>query len=129
MIVAELSLQSFVDRIAHGAPAIDELRELRQHPNMLVRANAIRALVAATEVPEAIEELVTAAEDPANQVLLMGTTRISHLAVESLYRTGTSEAIRAAETLLGHWPEPDRSDLLWYLRGEGHNVLRDIEFE
>ncbi len=124
MIAVNASPQSLIDRILTGATTFRELRELRQHPNALVRSNAIRALAPSPEVSEAIEELVAAAEDSANATRLMGTIRVSHLAVESLFRLGTPEAFRVAETLLCEWPEPDRSDLLWYLRSEGHTVLK-----
>ena len=123
MIAAEVSAQSLIERILGRVLAFDELRELRHHPHALVRANAIRAFADATEGPEVLEELVAAAEDPANQTRLMGTTRICHLAVETLYRLGTPRAIRTAEALLRNWPEPDRSDLLWYVRSEGLAVL------
>jgi hypothetical protein len=58
------------------------------------------------------------ATSPANQVRPTGTISVAHVAVGCLFRVGSGHAAGLAKDLLAHWPEPDRSDLLWYLKSE-----------
>jgi hypothetical protein len=85
----------------------------------LVRTNALEALGARSdEQDELTEELVQAASDPENDAIVMGTIRVSHVAVAALVRRGTARAVAAARRFIQRWLEPDRGDLLWYLRAE-----------
>jgi hypothetical protein len=116
-------LQAIIDRIVSGQVSGPELLALiASHPSPLVRANAIRRLPAAADLPAAqmAAALEVAATDPAHRFRLMGTITVGHLAVEALFRVcGMAE--RAAALVSG-WPEPDRQDLVWFLRSEGISV-------
>jgi hypothetical protein len=52
----------------------------------------------------------------------MGTISVAHVAVGCLLRVATSKAFEAAKALLRAWPEPDRTDLTWYLESEAAAV-------
>jgi hypothetical protein len=96
-----------------------EVRSLLHHPSPLVRVNAIEALVGTARREEGlVEELIAAATNSMNNVPLMGTTSVAHVAVGCLLRVGTAKAVEAAQALLRAWPEPDRTDLTWYLKSE-----------
>jgi HEAT repeats len=113
------SVQIVIDHLRSDACSVDDLRAALKHSSAAVRANAIEALAAKDGDDDFIDELRQAAVDSANQVRLMGTISVGHVAVASLLRIGTEEAERAAHELINHWPEPDRHDLLWYLQSEG----------
>ena len=70
-----------------------------------------------------IEDFIVAAKNPINEIRLMGMISVAHVAIGCLYQTGTTPALGAATELLATWPEPDRSDLVWYLRSEGHSPV------
>jgi hypothetical protein len=117
------NLQGLVDRVNSGMMPTDEVRGLLHHQSPLVRANALEALVAPAQHDRGLlDELIAAASDPANRVRLMGTISVAHVAVACLLRVGTAEALEAVKTLWSAWPEPDRTDLTWYLESEGLQV-------
>ncbi len=119
METATQNLQAIVHALVKGDVPLAEIRELTRHPAALVRTNALNALVkhARTE-NEALHDIVCAAKDSLNGVRLMGTISVAHVAVGCLYQVATPAALKAASDLLAAWPEPDRGDLLWYLRSE-----------
>jgi hypothetical protein len=49
----------------------------------------------------------------------MGVTSVKHLAVACLLRLHAAKATLAAKALLMRWPEPDRTDLIWFLKTDG----------
>ena len=116
-------LQGLVDRVRNGSMRTDEVRNLLHHPSPLVRANALEALVVPAQHDQRlVEEIAAAASDSANRVRLMGTISVAHVAVSCLFRVGTVEALEVAKALWSAWPEPDRTDLTWYLESEGLQV-------
>jgi hypothetical protein len=116
-------LQGLVDRVKSGAMPTAEVRALLHHQSPLVRANAIEALIRPARHDKGLlEELIAAASDPVNKVPLMGTISVAHVAVGYLLRVGTAEAVEAATVLLKQWPQPDRTDLTWYLKSEGLEI-------
>ena len=113
------NFQWIVDRLKNEETSIKETQELLHHPSSVVRVNAVDALARRSrDGLELIEDLVTAAKHPKNDTPLMGTITVAHVAVASLFRVGTQKALAAGKQLLDEWPEPDRSDLLWYLKSE-----------
>ena len=113
-------LQGLVERLKSGTMLADEVRGLLHHKSPLVRANAIEALAGlARDDDRLVDELIAAASDPQNNVRLMGTISVAHVAVGCLLRVATAKALEAAKALLSEWPEPDRTDLIWYLGSEG----------
>lgn len=112
-------LQATINALIDGALPLAEVARLLETGGLLVRANALHCLVA-LDAPqrERIALIVAAAKNPVNAGRLMGATTVAHEGIACLYRIGTPEAILAAEKLLSSWPEPDRGELLWYLRSE-----------
>jgi len=109
-----------------------ELHELLDHKSVLVRTNALEAMARHAQQDHAIadqftDDLVVAARDPKNWSIVMGTIAVAHVAVACLLRVGTPKAVTAARQLIGEWPEPDRSDLLWFLKSEKLEGLPDQE--
>jgi len=114
------NLQRLVDRIRSGNVPAAELRGLIHHQSPVIRVNALEALAAQAEPHSGVvAELIAAAGDPVNKSRLMGTVSVAHVAVACLLRFATSEAVEAANALLNTWAEPDRTDLIWYLKSEG----------
>jgi len=110
-----------VDALTKGTAPVSEIRVLFRHPAAVVRANALNALIPHAKIDGGlIEFFVAAAQNPINEVRLMGTISVAHVAVGCLNQIGTQPALVAATELLVTWPEPDRTDLRWYLHSEGH---------
>ena len=110
-----------IDALTKGTAPVSEIRVLFRHPAAVVRANALNALVPHARIDDwLIELVVAAAKSPINAIRLMGTISVAHVAISSLYQIGTQTALVAATELLVTWPEPDRTDLRWYLHSEGH---------
>jgi len=113
-------LQTLVNHIRGRTMPIAEVRRLLHHESPLVRVNALEACVdAARHDEDLLDEIRVAVSNPTNKVRMMGTVSVAHIAVGCLLRVGTTEAVEAATALLQDWPEPDRSDLNWYLESEG----------
>jgi hypothetical protein len=116
-------LQATIDRILGGQVSGPELLAfIASHPSPLVRANAIGQLPRAGDLPptQIAAALEIAATDPAHRFRLMGIITVGHLAVAALFRV-SGMAERAAALVSG-WPEPDRQDLVWFLRSEGISI-------
>lgn len=119
MEIAIQNVNETVEALVRGAVPLAEIRDLTRHPAMLVRVNALTALVKYAKADdEVVRDIVAAATDPANSVRLMGTISVGHVAVGCLDDIGTPAAAAAAADLLATWPESDRGDLAWYLRSE-----------
>lgn len=115
-----ISTGSLVESIVRRELPPDELRHLLHTAGAIVRANALIALTEyAKDDEDLLADFVAAAKEPQNAVRLMGTTSVQHVAVASLLEVGTTAACASATALLDGWPEPDRSDLVWYLKSEG----------
>ena len=113
-------IQSLIDQLRSGHAPLSEIRRLLHHPGAIVRVNAIVALIShAKNDRGSLKELIAAASNAENSVCLMGTISVAHVAVSCLLRVDTEEAVEAAKALLSNWPEPDRTDLTWYLKSEG----------
>ena len=113
------NFQWIVDRLKNEGISTKEIRELLHPPSSVVRVNAVNALARCSqEGGKVIEDLVAAAKHPQNDIPLMGTITVAHVAVACLFQVGTQKALAAGKKLLEQWPEPDRSDLLWYLKSE-----------
>jgi hypothetical protein len=115
-----LDVQDLIDRMHRGEVPIDELHRLTAHPAALVLVNAIEMLgQKANGDPQILDDLRNAAMAEINQVCLMGTIRIAHVAIACLLRIGSERALTIANDLISSRPEPERSDLMRYLQSEG----------
>ena len=111
--------QELVVKLGSKLLAFEETCGLVLHPSPVVRANALMHLIAHVDHTDSVEGIMNlAAINPDNRVPLMGTISVAHVAVACLLRLGTSSGSATANELLQSWPEPDRSDLIWYLRSE-----------
>lgn len=120
METAVQNAQVIVKALVKGEVSLAGIRELVRHPAAVVRTNALNALVRHAKADDGLlHDIIAAAREPLNEVRLMGTITVSHVAVGCLYQVGSPAALEAAMELLATWPEPDRSDLVWYLRSEG----------
>jgi hypothetical protein len=105
---------------------IADLRRCLYYQSPLIRANALEATVATARRDEGVlQELIDSVAAPKNNVVLMGTIPVAHIAVSCLLQVGTDTAMEAAKTFLKSWPEPGRSDLIWYLDSKGLSVGSD----
>lgn len=114
------SAQETVRHLRSGEVSVEDIRRLLHDDSIVVRANALEALVNHARHEEGLlHEIREAATSPENQIRLMGTISVAHVAVACLMRVGGDRAVEAARGLIASWPEPDRTDLLWYLKSEG----------
>lgn len=112
--------QETVQLLRSGEVPVEDIRRLLHDDSIVVRANALEALVNHARHGEGLlDEIREAATSPENQVRLMGTISVAHVAVACLMRVGGDRAVAVARDLIASWPEPDRTDLLWYLKSEG----------
>jgi hypothetical protein len=113
-------IQQVIDKIRGRHFGATDLRRLLAHASPVVRVNAIDALQDCIGTDDSVvADLVAAATEPANAFRLMGTITVAHQAVLSLLQSTHPKAVEAANELIRNWPEPDRQDLLWFLRSEG----------
>jgi HEAT repeat protein len=116
-------IDPLIKRLNSDQVSRSELRELLNHRAALVRVNAVEAIGRLARHDETlVDDLRAAAVDPKSAVRLMGTIAIAHVAVACLLRIGTPKAVAIVRDLLAQWPEPDRSDLLWFVKSEGLGV-------
>jgi hypothetical protein len=54
---------------------------------------------------------------------LMGTISVSHLGIAELFRIGSVDTTSTAWQIINSLEEPNRSDLIWYLKSE--NLLSE----
>lgn len=114
------STKRLVDVVRLANLPTAELRDLLAHKSSFKLSDALLALARRAQQEEnLVDEIADAASDPKNASRLIGTVTVSHIAVASLLQIGTPKAIAAAQRLTNIWPEPDRSDLLWFLKTEG----------
>lgn len=101
-----------------------ELLVLLRDKSRLSKGRALAALARRTKDDELlVDEVIAAIQDPANQeTRIMGTISISHIGVACLLVVGSSKTKERVTQLLEHWPEPDRSDLLWFLKSESVSI-------
>jgi peptidyl-tRNA hydrolase len=115
-------VRSIIARLSQATTPIAEVWEQVDHKSILVRANALQAIARrVNEVSEedVIDQLVRSATAHENRTsMLMGTISVAHVAVACLLRIGSEEAVTFAQHLIDEWPEPDRRDLIWYLKSE-----------
>jgi hypothetical protein len=100
--------------------SVDQLRELLGVGKRMERARAMGALArrAGREEP-LLAEVVEKLEDPAmRDERVMGTISLAHIGVACLLLAASDLARSRVKTLIDAWPEPDRGDLLWFLRSE-----------
>jgi hypothetical protein len=65
------------------------------------------------------DSLFAALADPANRSLrFMGTVSIAHIGVACVYPPAPGHVKERVKALIDAWPEPDRKDLLWFLRSQ-----------
>ena len=100
--------------------ATDRLRELLESGTTPERARATGALArrAARDDslrPEVLEVLMG---PDLRGMRLMGIS-IAHIGVACLYGAAPTALKSEVKALVDAWPEPDRSDLLWFLRSQG----------
>jgi len=104
----------------HDQTSSGDLRAFLDHKAALIRVNAIMAIGRKIkEDTSLIPDLVRAANDPRNDVKLIGTITVSHVAIESLLRSGSREASQRAQEIVESRSEQEREDIRWYLRSQG----------
>jgi hypothetical protein len=97
-----------------------QLREAIQSGNVAERARAMGA-VARRAAREAalLDEVIALLSDPMlRQLRYMGTVSIAHIGVACLAIAGSQEVRERLARLLSGWPEPDRNDLVWFLKSQ-----------
>lgn len=101
-----------------------ELMELLDSPSVIYRAHAVETLARRPGDDEAIGkrllEVATKAKNRNDR--LIGTVSIAHIAIASLLETGSHTMKENIKKLLDDWPEPDRSDLIWYLTNKNLSI-------
>jgi hypothetical protein len=103
------------------------LIRLLESPSTLYQANAIEEL--AKRLAEDLtltEKLFQVIIEPKNQKnRVVGTVSVAHIAIGNLLEYGDIQTEKRIQVLLQDWPEPDRTDLQWYLEGKGIMSLRN----
>lgn len=96
----------------------------RLRATKMERARAIGALARrAAREPQLVEEVLELlASEPCRQYRTMGSISLAHIGVASLW-LASEDALRARiRSLINAWPEPDRTDLRWFLVSQEINL-------
>jgi hypothetical protein len=110
----------FVADLSVDARTSDQLRETVGTGNAAERARAMGALArrAACE-PALLDEVIALISNvELRQLRYMGTVSVAHIGVACLAIAGSQEVCERLAGVLREWPEPDRSDLLWFLKSQ-----------
>jgi hypothetical protein len=98
----------------------ERLRELLAKGTKPERARAMGALARRAGHDRAVwDECLAAIENPIHRGLrLMGSISIAHIGVACSWSVAPQELRERLRALIDRWPEPDRGDLLWFLRSQ-----------
>lgn len=117
------------DNIFVNDPEFDHLPttkliELSNSKLILERSRSLNALARrSSQDPTLVNYVMEAIVDPKNTgAKFMGTITLSHMAFACLWVFGTPTAKEALKRILSAWPEPDRSDLIWFLESQDLSV-------
>ena len=101
------------------------LLKLLHSNSRLNRARALSALARRSSQEEAIigQVLNGITELKNRETRLLGSTiSVSHIGFATLWEFGLPSAREALLRLLQDWPEPDRTDLLWFLKSQSISI-------
>jgi len=103
----------------YDALTTDQLREALEKGGLVTRVHALAALARRSRRDqEALLLAINAVTDPRNSTArLLGYT-VSHFGIACLWAFGPPVGREAIRHLLATWPEPDRSDLLYFMEGQ-----------
>jgi hypothetical protein len=98
----------------------EALQEKLQSSGIIERVNAIAVLARKYGYDPTVSEiLLQAIQDPINKgARTMGPTSVAHFGVAYLLKFGTAHARQQIKRLIESWEEPDRSDLIWFIRSQ-----------
>jgi hypothetical protein len=110
----------FVADPSVDAHTSDQLREAIGTGNAAERARAMGALARRAAGEPALHDEVIAliASVELRQLRCMGTVSVAHIGVACLAMAGSQDVRERLARVLREWPEPDRSDLLWFLESQ-----------
>lgn len=110
----------FASDAGFDGKSTDELRRLLKSGNRSERARAMGAIARRAATNESLaDEVVSLVQSPeARAQRFMGSVSLAHIGVACLAASG-GEPIRAQLVpVVNEWPEPDKTDLLWFLRSQ-----------
>jgi hypothetical protein len=114
------TIEMLVDRLKELSASRQEVLDSLEHDAALVRVNALEAVARMAQDDESlIPAIAQAAMNECNNVRLLGTTTVRHVALGCLLCIANDSARRAAADIIEKWPADDRTDLQWYLDSEG----------
>ena len=114
----------FVADAQYDAMSTLQLRSLVRGGPKPERARAMAALArrAAVDVEVRRDVLDMISDADYRSTRFMGTISLAHIGVACLLLTGTPDLTTEVTRIVEAWPEPDRTDLLWFLRSQGVQV-------
>jgi len=101
------------------------LLKLLHSNSRLYRARALSALARRSSQEEAItpQVLNVITESKNREARLLGSTiSVSHIGFATLWEFGLPSVRESLRRLLQDWPEPDRTDLLWFLKSQSISI-------
>jgi hypothetical protein len=105
----------------YDALSTQQLRQLLNKGTKPERARAMGAFARRASMDATLrDEALAAISDQTNRTLrVMGAISIAHIGVACLFYLGSADLPAQLCALIAQWPEPDRGDLLWFLRSQG----------
>ena len=101
------------------------LLKLLHSNSRLNRARALSVLARRSSQEKAvIDQVLDGITEPKNKdARLMGSTiSVSHIGFATLWAFGLPSIRQSLSKLLQDWPEPDRTDLLWFLKSQAISI-------
>jgi hypothetical protein len=118
-----IDIKNTIDYLKSDNVVAEDAIRLMNDEAALIRVNAIDAITRLAKDNEGfLDYLADAARSPRNRVILMGTIRVSYVALANIFRLGTLRAKILGTEIIESWVPDDRDDLVWYLRSEGIEV-------
>ena len=98
----------------------EQLQQLCEKSSLDNKTRACAALARRVQQqPDLLPYLLTMIRSPANrQIRVMGTISLAHVGFASLWFKSTDSIKQIMQEVLSEWPEPDRSDLVWFLQSQ-----------
>jgi hypothetical protein len=120
-----------IDDVFNSDPEFDsmsneELFETLVRGGVPRRARAMAALARRASQAEGLaDQVLEQIRSESNRsTRVMGTVSLSHIGFGCLWERGTIAVRAKLDEQFANWPEPDRTDLSWFLRSQGLTLSR-----
>jgi len=114
----------FIQDLEYDRLTTQQLLDSLDQSSIINRGRSIAALARRAVQNDGLVDVVVAAISvPQNkEARIIGTISVSQVGYACLWWFGSAQTRSKLQILLQDWQEPDRSDLLWFMKSQGIEV-------